>query len=738
MTQPTAPGEKYSRREVFKKTITSTSSLVVAMSFPIACSPRMSLDKSVTNQIKTIYLTVTPENRFLLTFDKTELGQGVITGQATLFGEEADISPDRFTMNPAMAAEEYESMGIIQFTGGSTSTSEKWMPLRKAGASYKQALLTAASRKLKKPISSLTTTDGKVLIKESHTALDYAYFNDAILHADFQENPPLKAKEDFIYIGTFSQSIDAKEKCTGPSTYGIDKEIDGMRIAVVIRPPVHGSRLGSFDKKSIMTLEGVEDCFEVTGGLALISDRFHKLLKVKDQVAEKWVTWNTKDTIKHSSTQLRKDFHHIINEKKQTPSADKNTTVVEATYELPYLAHAPMEPQNCSAFFDGKELTVWAPTQYPSLVRQAGANICEISPNKVKVHVSKFLGGGFGRQTAPSTHDAIEITTKLKKPVKLIWTREDDMTQSALRPMSVNYLSASFTKSSQEILEWNYLTASQSIIQDALVSTLYLAFPNWMQEGAAKTSSKALAGTLDAFSALPMAVDGAKQPYDLPYQIDAQEIELDIPTFFWRSVGNSVNGFVMESFVDEVAESMGTSSLELRLRLLKGNSRAIHVLQKVVENSNYKQRNSTSKEGWGLAYHFSFFTHCAQVAQVTIDDENQIRVKKIWAVVDCGQPINPHLVEAQVRSGIIYGLSAALYGEIEFKEGEIVQKNFDTYRPLTLSQTPEVEVYQVKSDAPPTGIGEPGLPPAAAAVANAVFQASGKRIRSLPLQKNFS
>ena len=719
--------QSFSRRSFIGKSIHTTGGISLGFQFLVGCTTTRSFDFVKDGKLKTLYLEVGKNNEFILTFDKAEMGQGIITGQATLFGEEADIEPTQFQMVPASANARYATVGGQMITGGSTSTVDRWDVLRIAGAKYRNAVLQAASLQLKVEKSLLTTDNGYVLNRKDGSRHPYSKFNDSISDTMFSEEPNLKPKEEFKYIGKYSKSVDAYEKSSGKANFGIDRAIPSSLIAIVIRPPVFGGKLRSFEKKKIEALPEVDSCFEISTGVAIVCKKYYQTLAVRKKIKETDFTWDIDQGLKVNSKDLFASFRDELPENLEVSD---NQKLVEGVYELPYLSHAPLEPQNCSAFFDGTQLKVIAPTQMPTIAKAMGANICNISQDQVFVENTKYLGGGFGRNTFPSTRDAIEITQKLKKPVQVIWSREDDMHFSALRPMSVTKMQA--VTEAKKIKNWNYHTVQQSIIQEALSNEFTNIFPEWMQSGIAEGLGSTLSGTLNLFGIMPMAEEGAKQPYELPYDVSATKVELQVPVFFWRSVGNSINGFVVESFLDEVIHSLNEDPYEFRKKLLKEDDRATNVLNLVAEKSGFKNRQSETGRGKGLSYHYSFKTHCAQVADVTVSPNGELKVHKIWAAVDCGQIVNPHIVEAQVRSSIIYGLSAALKGKIEFSEGRIEQSNYDSYPPLYLNEVPEVEVILAQNSHRPTGIGEPGLPPAASAVGNAIFAASGKRLRKLP------
>lgn len=715
-------------RRTFLATSAASGSFFLTINIPFGCASTGNRETAPSQTVKTLYLEVTADNQFKLTFDKVEMGQGVITGQATLFGEEADIEPSMFEMLPAPADTRYGTMGGAQITGGSTSTVQRYDVLREAGAKYRMAVLSAASKKLGLPKESLKTNDGHIIVKATRNKYPYAEFNDLITQNMLDQKVTLKTSSEFQYIGKYNKSIDAKEKSTGKAPYGIDFDIENKLVAIVIRPPVYGGTLKSFNQEKIKAIPHVVDCFAISGGVAIVCQKYHQTLKVRQAISDEMFTWEIKDEQKIDSDKLFARYKENLDA--NPLKAGEGKKLVQGLYELPFLSHAPLEPQNCTAYYNGSSLKIWAPSQMPTLPKNIGAHICGLDRDQVTVHTSKYLGGGFGRNTGPSTVDAIEITYRLKRPVQVVWSREDDMKFSAMRPMAISQLDAVIE--GKEVLDWNYQTVSQSILQNFIGDYFGRTMPEWLPSGLAEGLAGTLEGTMNLFGLLPLATEGAKQPYELPYSVSTKEVELDVPTFFWRAVGNSINGFVTESFVDEVALAMEEDPYVFRSRLLKKDTRALGVVEAVAKSSGFEGRKTSKTRGLGMSYHYSFNTHVAQVADVEVINDETIKVHKMWCAVDCGRVINPHIVEAQVKSGIVYGLSAAMRGEITFKDGIVQQENFDTYRPLYLNEAPDVEVMIIESQEKPTGIGEPGLPPAASAVANAVAAITGKRLRRLP------
>ncbi len=687
-----------------------------------ACASRA--ESSGNDELIGLYLRVSPQNTFQLTFDKVEMGQGVMTGQATIFGEEADIDPGLLRLVPAAADTRF---GNLQMTAGSSSTPSRYEPLRKLGAAYRLAVLHAASKAWSVPVESLETHNGSVLHQKSGKKSPYAAFNSQLSEDDFESDPPLKNPQQFKYIGKFSRSLDAADKSTGTAAYGMDLPFENLVVAAVVHCPVFGGKIKAHNEK-LQEHPLVLKTFVVSAGLAIVCKRYHHILRVRQDITAEDIAWEIPQDLKFSSEQRFSQYEEKISKRKLSTEDQKGVKHVEGLFKLPYLAHAPMEPQNCVAWKKGNTMEIWAPTQSPTLVRNQAALLSGFAREDIAVHTAKYMGGGFGRQSGVSSQNCIEIALKLDTPVQLIWSREDDMRHSPLRPMAVCYMEARVGKEEEEI---RYETASESILRDSVEESFVSVAPEWMPEFMAKGAQGAITGTLGLFGINPIMKEGVNQPYDLDVDTDTHEMKSAVPVFFWRSVGHSINGFVMESFVDQLAEAKKQDPVAFRLELLKKDKRAHAVLELCAQKARWGDRSQGTHKG--VAYHKSFGTHVAEIAEIEIKDKS-FKVTKVTAVVDCGTVVNPHIVEAQVRSAIVFGLSAALFGEITFKDGQIQQHNFHSYRMVTLGNAPQIDVHIVTSTEPPSGIGEPGLPPIAPAVANALFQATGKRIQQLPLR----
>lgn len=674
---------------------------------------------------------------FTFVMDKAEMGQGVITGQLTLFCEEFDVNPNQIKVVAAPVADVYGTMAGMQLTGGSTSTNDRWTVLRQAGANARGILLAAAAKKYSVPVGQLKTDNG-FIVKPDGDRVSYNEIAKDVTETKI-EDQKLKSPSDFKYIGKNNVRSDASEKSLGEAQYGMDFDQPGLLQAVVLRSPMIGGKLKSFDAAEAKKLPGIKSIVEISSGLAIVGEKYWQVSKARDFVKVEWEA--PKDL--PSSESIKAKYQQLLkSDKGKEVHSEGNVTnvfaesgaesIVEAEYELPYLSHSCMEPMNAAAHVQKDRADIWVSTQGPTLVRNEAADFLGLSRDQVTVHCIKYLGGGFGRRsTLDYPMEAVELSQKLKSPVKVVWSREDDTKHSPMRPLSLHHLKG-VVKSGKPVA-WEHRLACESIMQQVMPGWVPLMMPGWLP-GFVKSGVEGTArSVMDWTSTHIVTAEGAKHDYEIPnIKVRVNEADLNVPIHFWRSVGHSYNGFVVESFTDELAHKANKDPVEFRREILQKNPRGLAVLNKVASLSGW---GDPLPEGRfrGVAYHFSFNSYVAEVAEVEVKD-SQILVKKVFCAVDCGTVINPEIVKDQMQSGIIFGLSAALHGEITLENGSVQQGNFDDYPVMRMSEVPEIEVAIVESTEIPTGVGEPGLPPIAAAVANAVFAATGQRLRKLPLK----
>jgi CO/xanthine dehydrogenase Mo-binding subunit len=684
------------------------------------------------------WIRVLPDDRIVFVLDKTEMGQGVMTALPMIVAEELGVDPDRLEVVNAPADRRYVGSLNLQLTGGSASVASSWKPLREAGSVTRQMLVTAGARSFGVPESECTVDGGRVKHAPSGREATFGSLATAAAKLPVPAPKP-KDPKDFKVVGRSVRRLDALAKVTGKAGFGIDVQLPGLVVAVVKRCPVFGGKAKSYDAAKVAAVPGIEGVIDVPSGVAIVAKRYWQARKAAELLEIEWdlgprAGASTEATIAEYDKRAAATLKDLVGGSKIAAALKSaGDKVVDAVYELPYLAHAPMEPINCTAQVTASGCDIWAPTQAPGLAQQLAAEVTGLPHDKVRVHTT-FIGGGFGRRLYQDfVVEAVEIARRIKKPVKVQWSREDDIRHDFYRPATVHHLKGA-VNAGGGVAAWTHAIVGQSLLIGALPEWLRAMMPIWMPEGLKAFAGRTAGSVLRFVGDDQTSHEGAD---DIPYAVDNLAVEYGFveegpPVGFWRSVGHSYTGFVVESFVDELAHAAGTDPVEFRRKLLKDHARHLGVLDLAV-----------AKAGWstpppagvfrGVAQHFSFGSYAAHVAEVSVKD-GAISVQRIVSAIDCGRAVNPDLVAAQVESAVVFGLSAALMGEITVKDGAIVQSNFHDYPVMRMAEAPRIEVHVVPSEADPSGVGEPGLPPIAPAIANAVFAATGKRLRKLPLK----
>jgi isoquinoline 1-oxidoreductase beta subunit len=654
------------------------------------------------------YVRIADDESVTLYIGQSDMGQGVLTAIPMIIAEELDVDWAKVRSEHPIANQQKYG---VQFTAGSASIANSFSAMRQMGAAAREMLMAAAASRWQVPVAQLRTDLGVVFHDASERRATYGELAELAATLPAPQNPRLKSEGDFKIIGTPRSQLSARLKAEGKAQYAIDVQVEGMLVGLVARSPAIGGTLVSFDDSAARQVPGVREVVQIPSGVAVLADHFWAALKGRDALV---VQWNDGPNAGISTSSLQSSMMAQMGQgQNRTDVGDPEGVIaaaaadrkLSAEYQLPYLAHAPMEPLNAVADVRADRVEVWAGTQGPTGVLMDVATATGIAPANITLHVP-YLGGGFGRRLVNDfVLDAVNASRAAGRPVKLLHTREDDMRSAQYRPINANRL------------------------QGALDAD---GWPSaWIHE----IVVPALLGGI-------FATEGAATNY--PYAMPARRVTwldpaINIPVFTWRSVGASHNAFVVESFLNELAALGGKDPLEVRLRLLGQSSdanaaRHAAALQDVAARAGW---STPAPEGRarGIACHQTFGTIAAEVAEVSVDTATgQVTVHKVWATVDCGRAINPRGVEAQVQSGIIFGLTAALYGQIDIENGRPLQSNFDTYRLLRMNEAPEIDVNIINSGAAITGMGEPGVPPIAPAVCEAVFQLTGQRIRSLPIK----
>lgn len=718
MTPPRRRAEplELSRRDFLRAGAVAGAGLTLAISLP-GCAPREAAQVTTPFQ-PNAWLRISTDDTVTLVVDRSEMGQGVMTALPALLAEELDVSWERVRVEPAGAgAEYYNPMFASQATGGSTSVAAAWKPLREAGAKARAMLVSAAAEVWNVDRAECRTEPGVVVHGRSRRRLRYGELAERAARLPVPDQVPLKEPGDFRYIGTAVPRLDLPDKVTGKARFGLDVEVPGMLVAVVARSPVFGGKAKGWDEAAALQVPGVRKIVHLSSGIAVLADGYWAARKGRDALTVVWDRspgdgWST-DAMRTEMASLARR-PGLVARTAGSGALVRGDRTVSASYEAPYLAHACMEPMNATAHVEADRCTVWAPTQYqagPALgggVLETAARITGLDPSRVTVHTT-YLGGGFGRRVMQDfVIEAVEASKLAGVPVKVIWTREDDIQHDFYRPPTRVDCAASLAADGTP----SGLTAR--VVCPSLASALF---------GAPRTA-------LDTD-----AVEGLRNlPYAIPnLRIDAVHPGWPVPIGFWRSVGSSQNGFVLESFMDELAWAAGKDPVAFREALLGQAPRHLGVLRVAAEKAGWGTPLPEGKAR-GVAVVESFNSYVAEVAEVSLRPDRTVKVERVVAAVDCGTVVNPDIVRAQVESAIVYGLTAALHGEITVDQGRVVQSNFHDYPLLRMPEMPVVEVHLVPSREVPTGIGEPGTPPIAPAVCNAIYALTRQRIRRLPIR----
>ena len=704
------------RRDFLKITGTGLAIAAVATSTGFRLLSAAEMEKEFPGFQPSVWLRVLPDNTVVVTVNKSEMGQGVYTSLPMIVADELDADWKNVRIEVAPAGDAYKDPAWgMQSTGGSSSIRHMYDPLRKAGAAARAMLMTAAAREWGVSVKECAVELGRVRHVKSTKMLAYGALSRAAAALDVPQNIVLKKESQFRYIGKEMSRLDVEEKTNGQAKFGIDSFVPGMLYAAISRPPAYGAGLASIDRMAAFNVPGVRAVLPMPAGIAVLADSIDRAWKGRDALKPVWREGNYPDL---NTGSLRKNFLKGLDTAGIVARNDGDAKAVlgtasrtiEAVFELPYLSHATMEPMNCTVDVRADGCDIWAPTQNQTGVLDTAVKITGFKPEQIAVHTT-FLGGGFGRRFERDfVEEALLLSLSAGKPVKLIWKREEDMQHDFYRPMNATRIRAALDADGRAAA-WDHTIVCPSIFARV--------FPKTMKNGIDNA-----------------AVEGVENmEYEFP-NIHVEYVRMDtpVPVGFWRSVGSSHNAFTVESFVDELASAAHKDPLEYRLGLLKDHPRAKRVLEVAAEKAGWGKPLSRG-QARGIAYHLSFGSYVAEVAEVSVDRASgAITVHTVTCAVDCGSTVNPAIVSAQMMGGITMGLSAALKEKIEIANGGIKSENFADYELLRMSEAPDIEVHIVKSGDKLGGIGEPGVPPAAPAVANAVFTATGARLRELPMR----
>jgi isoquinoline 1-oxidoreductase beta subunit len=665
------------------------------------------------------FVSIAADGTVIVTVNKSEMGQGVYTSLPMLVAEELGCELEGVRVEPAPVDPVYNhTMFPFQVTGGSTSVSSEWNRMRHAGAEAREKLIAVAAAAWNVDKSACRAEGGAVIGPENER-IGYGQLAREAASIPVPREIPLKDPSAFTIVGTPRRRLDSPEKVNGRAIFGIDATIPGMLTSVIARPPIFGAKAKSYNAEKALAVPGVREVVSTESAVAVVADAFWPANLGRRALQVEW----DQGPIAHLSTaEMREDYAARARTPgivaRKTGDAEASfagaLTHVEAEYELPYLAHAPMEPLNCLVDLKDDECEIWTGTQFQTVDREAAARVAGLDAEKVRIHTT-LLGGGFGRRANPQSDfvvEAVQVAKAVGKPVKVIWTREDDIKGGYYRPMAYHLMKAALD-SAGNLVAWKHTLVSQSIMRKS-------PFEELMIDDAIDESS----------------VEGAKDlPYDIPHVlVDLHTTDVPVPVQWWRSVGHSHTAFAVETFMDEVALHAGRDPYEFRRTLLASNPRHRGVLDLAAEKAGWGKALPEGR-AQGIAVHGSFGSFVAQVVEVSVDPDGRVRVHRVVCAIDCGMTVNPLTIEAQMEGAVVMGLSAALYGEITLKDGRVEQGNFTDYPILRIDEMPVVEVHIAPSKDAPGGTGEPGVPPVAPALSNAVFAATGKRVRRLPIRR---
>lgn len=686
------------------------------------------------------WIRIDPESNVTVVINHSEMGQGITTALAMIVAEEleADWSKVRYEMAPVAEVYKHPHYGL-QWTVSSRSVESSWLRLRQAGAVLREMLQRAAARILNVPTDACRANQGKIHHPASGRSLDYGALLQVAAQLPMPEVPPLKDPAEYTIIGRSLSRLDGPEKIDGKALFGTDIRLPNMFNAAVVHCPVFEGQPLKSNAKDLMRLPGVRDIFPISTAMAIVADTFYQACSAADRLQVQWQTPKA-DPLDAEQIRLRWYKRDEISGKvvylkgEGLPEKEEASWSLQACYDLPYQAHAPMEPMNCTADVRKDSCHIWVPTQNQQSARDIAARLTGLPLHRVHIHTT-YLGCGFGRRALVDyVAEAVEISMRMQAPVKLIWTREEDFKRDHFRPATHNLLKAHLDDRGHPTA-WLH----RIVGVDAFGHALPQVIPSMLSPkvpGLVKNAVATLAATLGP-RLLPgkkAAIGAGPLPYNLPQvQVEFTNDDPGYPVCWWRSVAPSSNCFAVECFLDEIAVLAGRDPIELRLELLVDNPRLRAVLKRVEEKSNWG-RASTPGRFHGVACQDFQGTMMAMVAEISVDNQHRTRVHRVICALDCGVVINPAIVRAQVEGGIAFGLTATLKGEITFEKGAPQQRNFNDYPLLRFDEMPEVQTHIVASDRPPTGIGEVAVPIIGPAVVNALHAATGRRIRKLPVR----
>jgi isoquinoline 1-oxidoreductase beta subunit len=660
------------------------------------------------------FLEIAADNTVTVWVGQTELGQGTHTGIAMILADELGADWNYVQVKQALAGDPFKDpMWKMQFTGGSTSLRHRWDLFRNVAAAAREMLIQAAAQKWGAKPADCKAENNKVLHSDGRS-ISFGQLCQKAAALPVPEKPPLRDPKDYRIIGSKKARLDLPDKVAGRTQFGIDFKVPNMVVAAVARPPVYGAKPHSFDEKAAKAAPGVLAVVPLGDKVAVCAKTTYAALQGRNALDIKWSggshpDLNDESLDKWYSEHLSKTG--VIAEAKGDAKKvlGQAAKTLEARYKFPYIAHATLEPMNCTAYVEEDRVRIWAPTQGQTMTQMTAAKITGLPPEKIEV-MTTYCGGGFGRRNEVSVViDAVSLSMQMKRPVKVVWTREDDFKHGFYRPASLSHIQAGLD-SSGNLIAWIHKIATPSIMSRV--------FPDSVKNGVDSTS-----------------VEGVNNmDYELPNRlVECVNVDLPIPVGFWRSVGNTFNPFAVETFLDELAAAAGKDPVDFRMNMLPKDSRPYRTLQLLAEKSGWGAPVPAGRSR-GIALRSCFGSTAGHVAEVSVNPKTgMVKVHKVICAVDCGPAVYPDAITAQMEGGAIMALSVAFYERIRFANGGVQTANFDEYPLLTMTEVPEIEVHIAQSRHKIGGIGELGIPTVAPAVANAIASAVGVRLRGLPI-----
>ena len=713
--------QRLSRRDLLKSSAALGGGLVIATYLP---SLALAEDAPAPRKLEpqpNAFIRIAPDNTVTVIVKHLDQGQGVTTGLSTIVADEldADWGQMRAEFAPANTALYANLLFGMQATGGSTSIANSWMQLRLAAAAARAMLVSAAAEEWHVSAAEITVERGVVRHHRTGKTAPLGALAEKAAKLPVPQNPALKDPKAFRLIGsTAVKRLDTPAKITGKPIYAMDVKRPGMVYAMLARAPKFGGTVKSFDASAAKAVSGVVDVVQVPMGVAVLGKTTWAAKQGRDALK---VEWDFAQAETRSTAEIMADYKQRATQQGLPAQATGDAAaalaradkIIEAEFEFPYLAHAPMEPLNCVVELKPEGCEIWAGAQFQTVEQNAAAALLGIKPEQVKIH-TLYAGGSFGRRATPSADYIVEAVAIAKawdgkRPVHVVWTREDDIKGGYYRPMVYHKVRAGLDKDGA-IIAWDHHVVAQQIMEGTFLERFAV------RNGVDST-------TVEGVTDMPYAIPNVA--------VSVHSVRAPVPVLWWRSVGHTHTAQVVEVMIDELAHAAGQDPVAFRLALLDKQPRHAVVLKLAAEKAGWGKSLEKGK-GLGIAVHQSFNTFVAEAAEVAVAADGRIKVEKVTCAVDCGIAVNPDVIVAQMEGGIGYALGAALRNKITLAQGEVEQSNFDSYEPLRIEDMPKVEVHIVASAAAPTGVGEPGVPALAPAVSNAVFAATGRRLRSLP------